>query len=72
MVRAVVPPTVAEGTQRVRVCLHAGNTVTEVGRLVGALEEWCVERAGEGEGEGARKKDGEERVGQGEVVLARL
>jgi 8-amino-7-oxononanoate synthase len=41
MVRAVVPPTVPLGTERVRICLHAGNTVPEVLRLVEALEEWC-------------------------------
>lgn len=41
MVRAVVPPTVPEGTSRVRVCLHAGNTEADVERLVTAMEEWC-------------------------------
>jgi 8-amino-7-oxononanoate synthase len=41
MVRAVVPPTVPAGTERVRVCLHAGNTVVEVTKLVRVLEEWC-------------------------------
>lgn len=44
MVRAVVPPTVPHGTQRVRVCLHAGNTTVEVETLVRALEEWCEQR----------------------------
>lgn len=42
MVRAVVPPTVPEGTSRVRVCLHAGNTEDEIRVLVAAMEEWCV------------------------------
>lgn len=41
MIRAVVPPTVPWGTERVRVCLHAGNTLEEVERLVRVLEEWC-------------------------------
>ena len=41
MVRAVVPPTVPLGKQRVRVCLHAGNSVDEVDRLIRAVEEWC-------------------------------
>lgn len=38
MVRAVVPPTVP--TRRVRVCLHAGNSVQEVDRLVARIESW--------------------------------
>lgn len=45
MVRAVVPPTVPEGTSRVRVCLHAGNTKADIKLLVAVMEEWCVEKA---------------------------
>ena len=45
MVRAVVSPTVPLGTERVRICLHAGNTVGEVETLVGALQEWCEEHS---------------------------
>lgn len=45
MVRAVVPPTVPIGTQRVRVCLHAGNTMCELENLMGALERWCNAQA---------------------------
>lgn len=41
MVRAVVSPTVPLGTERVRVCLHAGNTVEEVENLVETLQRWC-------------------------------
>lgn len=41
MVRAVVPPTVPLGTERVRICLHAGNTIAEIEALVSALQEWC-------------------------------
>ncbi len=40
MVRAIVPPTVPEGTQRVRVCLHAGNTVEDIDRLVASIKDW--------------------------------
>ncbi|KAF2272972.1 PLP-dependent transferase [Westerdykella ornata] len=43
MVRAVVPPTVPEGTSRIRVCLHAGNTVEEVRVLVDSIEEWVMQ-----------------------------
>ncbi|KAF1964008.1 PLP-dependent transferase [Bimuria novae-zelandiae CBS 107.79] len=47
MVRAVVPPTVPEGTSRVRVCLHAGNTEAEIKLLVATMEEWFVKRENE-------------------------
>jgi 8-amino-7-oxononanoate synthase len=40
MVRPIVPPTVPEGTQRVRVCLHAGNSFEDVERLVLRIREW--------------------------------
>ncbi len=40
VVRAVVPPTVPEGTERVRVCLHAGNTVEQIDRFVDCVVEW--------------------------------
>lgn len=67
MVRAVVPPTVPEGTSRVRVCLHAGNTVEEIRRLVGTMEEWCARRAQSSEAETTK------RVGKEDGVLyARL
>lgn len=40
MVRPIVAPTVPHGTERVRVCLHAGNTEWEVEKLVAAIGEW--------------------------------
>ncbi|KAF2188077.1 8-amino-7-oxononanoate synthase-like protein [Zopfia rhizophila CBS 207.26] len=65
VVRAVVPPTVPQGTERVRVCLHAGNTEGQIRDLVDGMEGWAemmVERE-----EGAGDKE-DERV----VVKARL
>lgn len=56
VVRAIVPPTVPEGGQRVRVCLHSGNTEAEVEALVGCVKEWVGIRESE---DGARSKDGE-------------
>jgi 8-amino-7-oxononanoate synthase len=47
MVRAVVPPTVPVGTARVRICLHAGNTLADVERLVELLGRWCENQAAE-------------------------
>jgi 8-amino-7-oxononanoate synthase len=40
VVRPIVPPTVPEGTQRVRLCLHAGNTTGDIDGLVGRIREW--------------------------------
>ncbi|PTB37139.1 uncharacterized protein TrAFT101_010871 [Trichoderma asperellum] len=41
-VRPIVAPTVPAGQDRVRVCLHAGNTVEEVEGLCKAVEEWIT------------------------------
>lgn len=41
-VRPIVAPTVPAGQDRVRVCLHAGNTVEEVEGLCRAVEEWIT------------------------------
>lgn len=46
MVRPIVPPTVPEGTQRVRVCLHAGNRFEDVLRLVERIREWLCKMDG--------------------------
>jgi len=44
VVRPIVPPTVPEGTQRVRVCLHAGNFKRDVDALVERIRGWLVAR----------------------------
>ena len=41
MLRAVVAPTVPKGTDRVRLCLHADNTLEQVEGLCKAIESWC-------------------------------
>ncbi|KIW30111.1 uncharacterized protein PV07_05885 [Cladophialophora immunda] len=43
IVRPVVAPTVPEGTERVRVCLHAGNTVEQIDRFVECVKQWIVD-----------------------------
>ncbi len=40
VVRAIVPPTVPEGGERVRICLHAGNTIKDVDRLAQCITGW--------------------------------
>ncbi|KAG5954107.1 hypothetical protein E4U58_000194 [Claviceps cyperi] len=50
MVRAIVAPTVKKGTDRVRLCIHAGNTGDELRGLCLAVESWLREELGEVEG----------------------
>lgn len=66
MIRAVVPPTVPEGTSRVRVCLHAGNTEADIERLVAAMQEWCNTMVEEQRAQQVQARK------QGENIVARL
>lgn len=40
IVRAIMPPTIPEGKERVRVCLHSGNTEAEIEGLVQTIQSW--------------------------------
>ncbi|KAK5135021.1 hypothetical protein LTR08_005681 [Meristemomyces frigidus] len=44
IVRGIVPPTVPLGTERIRICLHAGNTIQQVDDLVEIIRSWVVGR----------------------------
>jgi 8-amino-7-oxononanoate synthase len=44
VVRGIVPPTVPAGTERIRVCLHAGNTVQQIEDLVDKIRSWVQRR----------------------------
>lgn len=44
VVRAVMHPTVPRGTERVRICLHAGNTHEEIDAFVSRVETWLQAR----------------------------
>lgn len=57
MVRPIVAPTVPSGSERVRVCFHAGNTIDEVERLARALEEWVAEWKAKGEAASSEPDD---------------
>lgn len=63
MVRPIVAPTVPVGSERIRVCLHAGNTMAQVEGLVAAVEAWllAVVRGGTAVGENTRPGNGSSR-----------
>lgn len=44
VVRAVMHPTVPLGTERVRICLHAGNTEQEIDALVDRVRQWLEQK----------------------------
>ncbi|KAF1824926.1 PLP-dependent transferase [Dissoconium aciculare CBS 342.82] len=46
VVRSIMPPTVPAGSERVRVCLHAGNTIDQIDRLVATMRSWAISRVG--------------------------
>lgn len=61
MVRPVVPPTVPVGSERVRVCLHAGNTVADIEGLVERIGEWLDVAEGVGHDVEGEVKSGKSR-----------
>lgn len=46
MVRAIMPPTVKAGTERVRVCLHAQNSTYQVDGLMAVVHDWVQKKKG--------------------------
>ncbi|KAI1736135.1 PLP-dependent transferase [Xylaria scruposa] len=40
MVRSIVAPTVPQGQERVRICIHAANTIEQIDGLCRAIETW--------------------------------
>lgn len=46
IVRAIMPPTIPKGKERVRVCLHAGNTEEEIDGLVRTIQAWLDKGSG--------------------------
>ncbi|KAF9871579.1 aminotransferase class I and II [Colletotrichum karsti] len=54
MIRPIVAPTVPKGSERVRICLHAGNSVEQVEGLVSVIESWLVAQMSQAENEAQR------------------
>ncbi|KAK5686241.1 hypothetical protein LTS10_002357 [Elasticomyces elasticus] len=48
VVRGIVPPTVPAGTERIRICLHGGNTVQQLDGLVECVRQWVEMRSVQG------------------------
>ena len=44
-IRPIMPPTVPQGAERVRICLHAGNTTEEVEALVERIGVWLATKS---------------------------
>lgn len=51
VVRPIVPPTVPKGGERIRVCLHSGNTMEEIDKLITILEEWVRDEISQSNGD---------------------
>ncbi|KWU43880.1 PLP-dependent transferase [Rhodotorula sp. JG-1b] len=62
LVRPITYPTVPRGEERVRVCLHAANTIDEVDGLADAVSEWVMRGSGRGGEDEARAVMGVESV----------
>ena len=61
-----------KGKDRVRVCLHAGNTWAEVDRLVEAIMEWAGEMMAQIKGEVRKSRKEEVEEAEGAVRAVRL
>lgn len=47
VVRGIVPPTVPVGAERIRICLHAGNSMEQIDALVRTIRIWVGRRVQE-------------------------
>jgi len=68
--RPITWPTVPKGKDRVRVCLHAGNTWAEVDRLVEAIMEWAGEMMAQIKGEVRKSSKEKAEEAEGAVRLS--
>ena len=56
MVRPIVAPTVQAGSERVRICIHANNSVDHIEGLCRAIEQWTREHIGGKRGQGSAQE----------------
>ncbi|KAI1621440.1 aminotransferase [Exophiala viscosa] len=63
IVRPVVSPTVPIGTERVRVCLHSGNTVEQIDSFVSCVRRWLMQEGMSGKEDSASPLVGSLEVG---------
>ncbi|KAL7622331.1 hypothetical protein AAE478_007835 [Parahypoxylon ruwenzoriense] len=66
MVRPIVAPTVAAGSERIRICLHSGNTTVQVDGLCRAIEAWVQNQMAAETSE--KKSKGREVIGAHDVL----
>ena len=66
--RPITWPTVPKGKDRVRVCLHAGNSWSEIDGLIEAILEWAVDIVAKSKREAKPK---EKEVGRADRVLTK-
>ncbi|EXJ79211.1 hypothetical protein A1O3_08712 [Capronia epimyces CBS 606.96] len=60
IVRPVVAPTVPQGTERVRVCLHSGNTIEQIDSFIECAKTWILTESS-GTGTTSRRSVQDER-----------
>jgi hypothetical protein len=68
-VRPITWPTVPKGKDRVRICLHAGNTKEEVDGLIDEILKWAVEMGKKQFGLNQQKVWGMGRESNKEIVF---
>lgn len=75
MVRPIVAPTVPLGSERVRICLHAGNSEAQIDGLSRAVEQWLQDRmrkeASDSDSESGGQQSAQDQE-QTQVAKARL
>lgn len=72
VVRAVMHPTVPRGTERVRICLHSGNTEAEIDTFVELVRRWLQAGIVSNEEFGGTADENDSRVLPGQILASKL